>query len=51
MQGIIDYDVFKTALKSLSEREKKIIVAHILEDKGFAEIAEVIQVLQIVRDD
>lgn len=38
IQAIIDYDVFKTVLKSLSDREKKIIVAHILEDKGFAEI-------------
>jgi RNA polymerase sigma factor (sigma-70 family) len=38
IQAIIDYDVLKTALKSLSDREKKIIVAHILEDKDFAEI-------------
>ena len=29
IQAIIDYDVLKTALKSLSDREKKIIVAHI----------------------
>ena len=38
IQAIIDYDVLKTALKSLSDREKEIIVAHILEDKDFAEI-------------
>ena len=38
IQAIIDYEVLKTALKSLSDREKKIIVAHILEDKDFAEI-------------
>lgn len=32
IQAIIDYDALKTALKSLSDREKKIIVAHILDE-------------------
>lgn len=38
IQAIVDYDTVKTALKSLSDRERKIIVLHILEDKDFAEI-------------
>lgn len=38
IQAIVDYDAVKSALKTLSERERKIILAHILEDKDFADI-------------
>ena len=38
IQTIIDLDVVKIALKTLNEREKKIVLAHILEDKNFADI-------------
>lgn len=38
VQAIIDYDTVRAALKILSDRERKIIVLHILEDKDFAEI-------------
>ena len=40
VQAIIDYDTVRTALKSLSDRERKIIVLHIIEDKDFAEIGK-----------
>lgn len=38
IQAIVDFDVIKSALKTLNEREKKIVLAHILEDKNFADI-------------
>ena len=38
IQTIIDLDVVKIALKTLNERERKIVLAHILEDKNFADI-------------
>lgn len=38
IQTIIDLDVVKNALKTLNERERKIVLAHILEDKNFADI-------------
>lgn len=40
VQTIIDYDTVRTVLKSLTDRERKIIVLHILEDKDFAEIGK-----------
>lgn len=40
MQAMIDYDAVKNALKILTERERKIIIFHILEDKDFAEIGK-----------
>lgn len=38
MQAMIDYEAVKDSLKILTERERKIIILHILEDKDFAEI-------------
>ena len=38
IQAIIDYDTVRTALRTLSDRERRIIVLHILDDKDFAEI-------------
>lgn len=38
IQAIVDFDVVKSALKTLSERERKIILAHIIEDRDFADI-------------
>lgn len=38
LQAMIDYDAVKNALKILTEKERKIIFLHILEDKNFAEI-------------
>ena len=40
VQAMIDYDTVKNALKILTERERKIIILHILEDKDFAEIGK-----------
>ncbi len=40
IQAIVDYDVVRNALKALNERERKIIILHILEDKDFAEIGK-----------
>ena len=42
MQAMIDYDAVKNALKILTERERKIIIFHILEDKDFAEIGNLL---------
>lgn len=38
IDAIIDYDTVRSALKTLTDRERKIIVLHILEDKDFSEI-------------
>ena len=38
IQAIMDYDLLRKALKSLSERERNIIVAHLIEDRDFADI-------------
>lgn len=38
VQAMIDYEAVKNALKILTERERKIIILHIFEDKDFAEI-------------
>lgn len=38
IQAIVDFDVVKSALKTLSERERKIVLAHILEDRDFSDI-------------
>lgn len=40
VQAMVDYDTVKNALKILTERERKIIILHILEDKDFAEIGK-----------
>ena len=40
VQAIIDYDTVRTVLKTLSDREKKIIILHIWEDKDFEEIGK-----------
>ena len=40
IQAIVDYDVVRNAMKTLSERERKIVVMHILDDKDFAEIGK-----------
>lgn len=42
LQAMIDYDAVKNALKILTERERKIIILHILEDKDFAEIGNLL---------
>ena len=38
IRAIMDYDLLRKALKSLSERERNIIVAHLIEDRDFADI-------------
>lgn len=38
IQAIVDFDVVKSALKTLSEKERKIVLAHILEDRDFSDI-------------
>ena len=38
MQTILDYDLLRSALKSLTERERNIIVFHLIEDKNFEEV-------------
>lgn len=38
IQAIVDFDVINSALKTLNERERKIVLAHIVEDKDFADI-------------
>lgn len=40
VKTIVDCDVVRSALKTLSERERKIIVLHIIEDKDFNEISK-----------
>ena len=40
IDAIVDYDTVRSALKTLTNRERKIIVLHILEDKDFAEIGK-----------
>ena len=38
IETIMDYDVIRSALKTLNDRERKIIVLHIIEDMDFAEV-------------
>ena len=38
LKAIIDYDIIRNVLKCLTERERKILVLHIIGDKDFAEI-------------
>lgn len=40
VRTIIDYDTVRSALKTLTDRERKIIVLHIIEDKDFAEVGK-----------
>ena len=40
IDAIINYDTVRSALKTLTDRERKIIILHILEDKDFAEIGK-----------
>lgn len=40
LKAIIDFEVIRNALKNLSDRERKIIVLHIIQDKDFNEISK-----------
>lgn len=40
VQTIMDYDSVRSALKTLTDRERKIIVLHIIEDMDFAEVGK-----------
>ena len=40
VKTIVDCDAVRSALKTLSERERKIIVLHIIEDEDFNEISK-----------
>jgi len=41
IETIIIQDTLKTAIKQLDEREKKIFVLHVIEDKSFVEISQI----------
>ena len=41
IEAIIIQDTLKTAVKQLVEREKKIFVLHVIEDKSFVEISQI----------
>ena len=40
VQAMIDYEAVKNSLKVLTERERKIIILHILEDEDYSEIGK-----------
>ena len=40
LKAIINYEVIRSAFKNLSDRERKILVLHIIEDKDFNEIGK-----------
>ncbi len=40
VETIIDYDTVNTALKPLTDRERKIVLLHIIEDKDFFEVGK-----------
>ena len=40
VKTIVNCDAVRSALKTLSERERRIIVLHIIEDKDFSEISK-----------
>lgn len=39
MQELADYEVIQQALKSIKEKERRIVIARIIEEKNFDEIA------------
>ena len=43
IQRMIDFDCLKAAFRLLNDKERRIVISHLIEDKSFSEIAQELQ--------